>query len=286
MGPALEINSLSRGQEKSTMRESRSKSDIRDKIPLWPTAIRRLPGRFQEAPNLTRVQAPTKSREHASKGGCVTICLGRIPVISVVAILVIVQVSRAYEHPLDAHSVSNAYSLGRRNDETMTKFLRQYFKRLPSPMTGPYISDIEIQTPYVQVVWRAHDNPMTYSEGQAEKDYTYPFDEFLVRVRINLTPTYPAFLSDSSHKGQYVRRPDDFWRDFNIRIQQGSELTPKDTSFTAVYRNDGKSGRTWIGGDVTLKFDGSQLRSDPIRIDVLTPDGQTVQAKFDLEVLR
>ena len=212
-------------------------------------------------------------------------CLRRIPVISVVAILVIVQVSRAYEHPLEAHSVSEAYSLGRRNDETMDKFLRQYFKRLPSPKTGPYISDIEILTPYVQVVWRAHDNPMTYTERQAEKDYSYPFDEFLVRVRINLTPTYPAYLSDSSHKGQYVRRPHDFWRDFNIRVLQGSELTPKDTTFTALYSSS-EDAEYWIGGDVTLKFDGSQLRSDPIRIDVLTPDGQIVKAEFDLDVLR
>jgi hypothetical protein len=212
--------------------------------------------------------------------------LRRIAVIPIVAILLSARLACAYEHPLDAHSVSEAYSLGRRNDETMDKFVAQYFKRLLPPKSGPFISDIEVQTPYVQVVWRAHDESMTYSERQAEKDYADTSDLFLVRARINFTPTYPAFFADNSQQGRYVRRPEDFWNDFKIHLLQGSEIIAKNAGFVPIYLNSGEGARVWIGGDVTWEFDGSQLRSDLIRIQVLTPDGQTVEVKFDLGALR
>ncbi len=212
--------------------------------------------------------------------------LRRTLAISTVVVLLFAQVAHAYEHPLNERSVNEAYSLGHRHDPATSKFLEKYFKRLPQPRTGPYISDIEILTPYVQAVWRAHDNPMTYSESQAEKDYADPYDVLLVRVRITFTPSYPGYVANSSHKGQFDRRSNDFWKEFTIRILQGSEVASTDASFSPVYSYSDEGPQIWIGGDLTLKLDGSQLSSDPVRIEVLTPDGQTVKAEFDLGALR
>jgi hypothetical protein len=212
--------------------------------------------------------------------------LRRTPVLPIMAIMLFALVADAREHPLTENSIGEAYSLARRNNKTMDKFLAQYFKRLPQPQNGPYISDIEIQTPYVQVVWRVRDNPMVYSKRQAEKDYGYPFDEFLVRVRITFTPTYPAYFTDASHKGRYIQRPGDFWREFKIHVLQENEIATKDASFTPTFTYADEGPGIWTGGDVTLKFDGSQLNSDPMRVEVLTPDGQTVKVKFNLITLR
>jgi len=71
-------------------------------------------------------------------------------------------------------------------------------KRPPLPKSGPHIAEVEFRTPYEQVVLRARQAPGSYSAQQAEEDYRAQPDLVLVRVRINLTPTYPAYVIDRS----------------------------------------------------------------------------------------
>ena len=40
------------------------------------------------------------------------------------------------------------------------------------------------------------------------------------------------------------------------------------------------------GAEVLLEFDTAEIRSVPARIEVLTPEGKTVEAEFDLGELR
>ncbi len=205
--------------------------------------------------------------------------------------LAVAQAGAAYEHPLDSHSIREAYFLGRRHDEKTAAFLAQYVKRPPLPKSGPHVAEIELRTSYEQVVLRAAQTPGSYSAQQAEQDYAAQPNLILVRVRINLTPTYPGYVTNSSRsKGPPQARPADFWRDFKIRVLHGEAIAPKNTTGRPLYTS-GLSGPyiaagALQGAEVLLEFDAGQIASSPIRIEVLTPDGQTVVAVFDLRELR
>jgi hypothetical protein len=204
----------------------------------------------------------------------------RVPAGALALMLVAAAAAPAYEHPLDTHSIREAYFLGNRKDEKAAKFLAQYAKQLPLPKKGPHIAEIELLTPYAQAVLRAYRTPGNYSAQDAERAYAAHPDLIRVHVRINLTPTYTALIVDS--RGGTRQRPPDFWRDFRIELTQGKTIVPKKVSGTPIYTH----GISLQGAEVWLEFDASQVGSDPARIEVLTPDGQTVGAEFDLKDLR
>ncbi len=189
------------------------------------------------------------------------------------------QFSAAYEHPLSSHSIWEAYFLGCRSDDGLARFLAPYVKRLPLPKSGAHVAAVEIRTPYEQVVLRRLQRSVDYSPQQAEQDYRAQPDVVVVRVRINLTPTYPGYLGDTSQGRPSVQlRSVDFWRDFSIRLVQTKAVTPKKIAGTPLY-----SPRSGLTG---AEVDAAEVISAPARIEVLTPDGHSVDAEFDLEKLR
>ena len=197
----------------------------------------------------------------------------------------------AYERPLDTHSIREAYFLGSRKDDKAAKFLGQYQKRLPVPKTGSHVAEIGIRTPYSQVVLRSFQAPGNYSAQQAEQDYQAQPDRIVVRVRINLTPTYPGYLPDPTRgKGAIRERPPDFWRDFEIRVVQGKTIRPGRVRGRPLYPSTlvgpVPPAGALEGAEVELEFDTALISSAPVRVEVLTPDGQTVEAEFDLKELR
>ncbi len=184
----------------------------------------------------------------------------------------------AYEWPLSPESVREAYFLGRRNDDKTREFLARCVKRLPLPKSGPHVSEIEIGTPYKQVVLRARQ-ALNYSAQQAEQEYRQRPPVFLVRVQINVTPTYRPNL--------LVARPDEFWRGFQTRLVQKEAIAPKGISGRLLYSYPSYGQSAWVrGAEMFVEFDVTQISSAPVRIEVLTPDGQTAQAEFDLRDLR
>ena len=214
----------------------------------------------------------------------------RIPAGTLALILVAAQAVPAYEHPLDSHSVREAYFLGSRKDDKAAKFLGQYVQRLPVPKAGPHVAEIELLTPYAQVVLPAFRAPGSYSAQDAERDYGAQPDLIRVRVRINLTPTYPAYITDSSRgKGAARERPPDFWRDFKIELTQGKTIAPKKVSGRPIYTSGFQAppplAGALQGAEVLLEFNTAQIASEPVRIEVLTPDGQNVHGEFHLKDL-
>jgi hypothetical protein len=200
----------------------------------------------------------------------------------------------AYEVPLDSHSIREAYFLGQRNDEKMSRFLDAYVKHLPLPRKGPYVSEVRLLTPYAQVVDLSRQRTTGYSAQQAEQDYHDRGDTILVLVRIELTPTYGLADARSSaeHSGAavgYALRPEDFWKDFKIGLSQNDKwIDPLDIHGEPTYSplNAGASGRVMDGALVYLEFNASDIASGGVSVEVFTPDDQHVVATFDLEKLR
>jgi hypothetical protein len=191
----------------------------------------------------------------------------------------------AYEQHPSSTAIREAYFLGRNNDDRTTEFLTKYVHQLPMPKTGPQIAEIEVVTPYAQVVKRAREAPLGYSAQQAQQDFLDRYAKFSVRVRINLTPSYPAVVSERSGGTEGLRlRPPDFWRDFKVRVlQQGREIAPRNVNGSPIYA---AGNGDFVGAEIRLEFDASQIASDPVRIAVVPPEGERVESEFDLTKLK
>lgn len=202
--------------------------------------------------------------------------------------LAVALAASAYENPLRDYSLREAYFLGRRKDEKTAQFLAQYVKRLPVPKQGPHVAEIELRTPYEQVVLRARNAPDGYSSQQATQEYRKQGDRVVLRVLIYLTPTYPAHTPIGPVQSEPVLvRPEDFWRDFDIRLFQENEVSPRDVRGRPIYTYPEFGLPGLVGAEVELEFEADDLApSEPARVEILTPDGQRISALFDLEKLR
>ncbi|HEX2661418.1 MAG TPA: hypothetical protein VHM93_01190 [Candidatus Acidoferrum sp.] len=229
-----------------------------------------------------------------------------------------------FQSPLSEEAVRDAYFLGQRNDKSTADFFSSYLKILPPPKSGPYISEVELYTPYSQLVEWSRLHSVGYSAQQAARDYHATSDSIFVRIRIDFTSTYGAFelyrsgrLTEPPKTSSAVPRPD-YYRDFRagltqkdqwiepLRIQLLATAWPAIghvpfSNFLALaspspvfLRNASFNGRgssrgfdwCFVGWDVWLQYDASDVDSDDGTVEVFTTDGQHVVVPFDLSRLR
>ncbi len=175
-----------------------------------------------------------------------------------------------YEEPLTSESIREAYFLGQRRDEATAGFLAHYYHDYPLPKTGPYISRVQVLTPYAQIVLSAEDGEIRGSAMEAERHYRTQPSLFLVRVRVYSTPTYPS-----------APKWEQFWEKLSILVVQGKPLKPEKKSYLGLPR-----GRGPAYTDVELSFAAAQIKSAPMTVEVSSPDGQHLEASFDLDKLK
>jgi len=194
----------------------------------------------------------------------------------------------AYEYPLSPDAIRQAYFLGRKNADDVAKFLETYTQRPPLPSAGPHVSLIWIETPFVAVITHSRQMP-NYSAPAAEKDFLGKPGMFRAHVQIDLTPSYGWQLPSPAGTVRY--RPDDFWRDFTVRLLQedanskNTAVSPLATRGKPIYTGD-DGGSHLAGAQVDLEYDPEKIADAPAEIEVVTPDGQTVTVTFDLATLR
>jgi len=209
------------------------------------------------------------------------------------AALLLSPCSLAFDTPLSAEAIREAYFLGQRHDGSYPRLLEKYVKSLPPPETGPYISSVSIRTPFIQVVARSDAYIGNYSAQQAELDHRAQGKELVqVFVDIELTESYGPLMPvsaspHSSSAAALIPRSSDFWKDFQVRIYDGAEeITTADSHGHAKY-SCGRYGPCLLTG-ATLEFDfpASAFTSDSATIDVMPPAGEPVSVDFDLSSLR
>lgn len=206
----------------------------------------------------------------------------------------------AYERELDPRALRDAWFLGKDTTFRSERFFEDYVQTFSLPKTGAHVQRIEVVTPFKEMVDRARRAPDGYNPVQAEADYKKQAPPFQVKVRLFLTPTYPAHspVNVPIHFGAVFVREPDFWREFNYRFEQAGDVTPvllrgeafyvcpDSAANLPVYRPVGDASCRLEGADVTLVFDTEKIASRPARVIVETPDGQRVEAEFDLAKLR
>jgi len=240
------------------------------------------------------------------------------------AVLFLVPCSSAFQSPLSDEDIRDAYFLGQRHDETTANLFFAYLKTLPPPKSGPHVSEVEIYTPYSQLVERSRLHSVGYSAQQAKQDYRATSDSIFVRIRIDFTSTYGAFelyrsgrLSEAPKRGSETERPD-YDRDFRAGLSQKDQwveplsirIVPtgwpsaghvpfSDFYYTpfltpASFHTGSGSGRgsyrgygcCFIGWYVWLQYDARDVASDDATVEVFTTDGQQIEVPLDLSRLR
>ena len=199
------------------------------------------------------------------------------------SILAIVFPALAFEYPLSSTSIREAYFLGAHTDAKLDEFIQRYTANPPMPKTGQFhISMIRVQTPYEQVVERVMQN-FNYDEQSAQQDFTDKPIAFRVRVEIHTTPSYKGKPHDGA--GAYLVEPSYSWTEFNFKFSQQKEIPRKDATGMQICLG-GPDGCVFSGWYVDLAYDVDEVKSAPAEFKVVEPDGETVEADFDLDTLQ
>lgn len=210
------------------------------------------------------------------------------------------QASRAYEVPLTPASIHEAYVLGQRNDEHTADFLNPYLKQLKEEgAEGPHIAEIEIMTPFSQVVDQTRKNSSKgYTEQKATEDYKRRGDLVILRVLLMFPSAYPKAKENPaapntspqapSQPTNSSLRPENFWQNFRFSMkQQGKTIATKSMRNAPIYSSATKDAPSVLdGATVWLEYDAKDVASEETVVQVQTPDAKTISANFDLKKLR
>jgi len=191
----------------------------------------------------------------------------------------------AFEYPLSSTSIREAYFIGRQDQQKREKFFATYTKLLPVPQSGPHIGVIQLETPFVVVVERTAQAISNYHAQDAEQEFTDKPGIFRVRIRIDLTASYGWTMP--APRGGIRLRPDDFWKDFKVRMLQDEEIPSQSVHGSPIYSLADESGSSQlIGAWIVLDYNAEKVKSALATVEVIPPEGEKVEVTFDLDELR
>jgi hypothetical protein len=221
------------------------------------------------------------------------LCARFRPIASVLtAVILLTPSSFAFDTSLSDHAVREAYFLGQRRDEKTADFLEKYRQHLSVPESGPWISTVELFTPYAEAVELSRQRSSGYSAQDAAGDYRKNGDRVRVTVTIEFTNTYSELIQEKSSKRSgspngFSVRPTDFWKDFTYRLFDGDDVVePLEIHGNTTYLTVG-DGSTMTGAVIVLLYDAQKIDpSSDAAVVVDIPDHQQIVAPFDLATLR
>jgi hypothetical protein len=144
---------------------------------------------------------------------------------------------------------------------------------------------IQLETPFVVVVERAAQAISNYHAQDAEQEFLDKPGVFRVRVRIELTEAYG--WTAPSPPGTIRLRPDDFWREFKVRLIQKDEIPSQSVHGSPIYSLADESGSSQlIGAWMVHDYNAEKVKSALATVEVIPPEGEKVEVTFDLDELR
>lgn len=179
-----------------------------------------------------------------------------------------------YKYPLPSPEIRDAYFLGKATDNHAAEFLATYRRWLTQPQTDRYtITEIEVMTPYAQIVHRGEKNTPGDSEVQTETDERLHPLPFIVRVAVTRSLIYPGDAGLGIEQGPA--------QDFSIELDQGQTLPS-----LRMTKSSFGGKHCPCGVIIKAEFDPSKIVSAPMHVIVRTPEGQNVSADFDMSKLK
>ena len=214
----------------------------------------------------------------------------RFPSALAIASLLVVQPLFAMDSPLSDEAIRQAYFLGQRRDETMTRALDKYTLYLDPPESGPDISSVTFFTPFALAVQSSSQHSTGYSAQQAQIDHRAQKETVKIIVEISLTASYSNVIvrptSTNSTTG-FAPRPYDFWKDFDVQTTVDEKIVRPFTStgHPNVLCSD-EGGCNLTGATIELEFLAEAFTSTSATVLITPPEGPPVQVDFDLTTFR
>jgi len=203
--------------------------------------------------------------------------------------------SAAYEVPLTPAALHEAFILGQRNDAATAAFLNPYVQQVAAAVQEPHIAEIEILTPFTQVVDLSRRSTSGYTEEQAAREYRQRGDSVVVRVVIMLPAAYPQpepspnqAPAPTPTAPNAPLQPENFWQNFRFDTKQnGKTIATRFIRNKPIYSTPTKDTPAALdGATVWLEYDAKDVASEEAVVEVTTPDSKTIRATFDLKKLR
>jgi hypothetical protein len=203
----------------------------------------------------------------------------------------------AYDAHLSARDIHEAYILGQRNDKATGDFLDSYTARITEPQNGAHIAEIELLTPYAQIVDQSRQKTAAgYSEEQATQDYNLHGSTVKVNIVIMLPAAYPKAAETTAaptpppatRSEKSAISPENFWQNFQFHLKQNGKAIPsRGISNQPIHSSATNNAPAVLDGEnVWLEFDIKDVAAELTTVEVITPDGKAIKANFDLKKLR
>jgi hypothetical protein len=210
----------------------------------------------------------------------------------ILTILLVASPACAFSSPLSEEAVREAYFLGQRRDDTMTRVLDKYTIYLDAPETGPDISSVTFFTPFALAIQSSSQHTSGYSAQQAQIDHRAQKETVKIIVQILLTKSYsnvivrPTGTRSDSPTG-FGFRPYDFWKNFDVQTTVDDKPVLPFTSHgePQVYCSD-QGSCDLTGATIYLEFLADSFNSNAATVLITPPEGDPVQVEFDLSSLR
>jgi len=221
----------------------------------------------------------------------------RIAIMAIVILCFLSTSGIAYDKQLDQQAIHEAYVLGLQNDKSTGDFLASYISEITGPQNGAHIAEIELLTPYAQIVDDCRQQTgVNFTEQQATEDYKGRGDILKINVVIMLPAAYPkaAETGDAptpppaTGQEKSAMQPENFWQNFKFNLKQNGKSVPsRKISNQPIHSTATNTAPAVLTGEnVWLAFDVKDVASEATTVEVVTPDGKSIKANFDLKKLR
>jgi hypothetical protein len=198
-------------------------------------------------------------------------------------VFVIALPAMAYEFPLSADAIREAYFLGSGQKGKDSDFYSQYSHSLGEPKKDPPGSIVTIDTPYLQIAEHSRETS-NYHSQDARRDFFEKPAEFRLFLDVYYKPvdqtatTATKAQSDSSDSGKVLKiKLIQHEKEISWRTVESWPFYPFHNAKTSVERD---------GEHREIACDAALIDSSVLTIKIDTPDGQQFKTDFDLREIK
>jgi hypothetical protein len=132
------------------------------------------------------------------------------------------QPALAYNYPLSPEAIREAYFLGKGGAAKRAEVFGKYTQDPPAPKTGPHVSMIQFETPYLVVAENISQNSTNYYAPDAEEQYLGKPAICRVRVEVDYT-IWQELEPPPVIPGAFRFQTGDIGSDLSILLKQGKK---------------------------------------------------------------
>jgi hypothetical protein len=198
-------------------------------------------------------------------------------------VLVVALPALAYDFPLSADAIREAYFLGSGQKGKDSDFYSQYSHSLGEPKKDPPGSLVTIDTPYLQIAEHSRDTS-NYHSQDAQKDFFDKPAEFRVFLDVYYKPVDQAATKAAREEAG----SSDLAKTLQIKlIQHGKEISWRTVESWPFYPfHDAKTSVERDGEHREIDCDAALIDSSVLTIKIDMADGQQFETDFDLREIK